>query len=268
MLLQMRQKTGQLSSEEAMPLLSGSAVFFRVLRTGRRICAEASGLVHAKWDHQGEWERFIVQKDEASDGDAITSGDRVHLRTWTGMYLALEDHSIHATMAYYDEPSFEKVDAGSSHTYPQQCAGLRKGSLVLIRGKPCKIVEMSTSKTGKHGHAKAHIVALDIFTGKKYEDLCPTSHNMEVPFSKRTECQLLGADAVSGAVGLLLESGETKHDLNLPTFASTGEPTDEDKKVSQEILDGQERGDDVFVVVLSACGEEKIIAVKRVEQKN
>jgi len=25
---------------------------------------------------------------------------------------------------------------------------------------------MSTSKTGKHGHAKVHMVALDIFTGK------------------------------------------------------------------------------------------------------
>merc|ERR1712187_687536 len=162
----------------------------------------------------------------------------------------------------------ESGDSGASLVYPQQCGELRKGSMVMIKGRPTKVTEISTSKTGKHGHAKAHIVALDIFTGKKYEDLCPTSHNMEVPFSKRTECQLLGADARSGAVGLLLESGETKHDLNLPSFASTGEPTDEDKKVSKDILDGQERGDDVFVVVLSACGDEKIIAVKRIEQKD
>ena len=38
---------------------------------------------------------------------------------------------------------------------------------------------MSTSKTGKHGHAKCHFVALDIFTGKKLEDLQPSSHNSE-----------------------------------------------------------------------------------------
>ena len=33
----------------------------------------------------------------------------------------------------------------------------------MIKGHACKIVDMSTSKTGKHGHAKVHMVALDIF---------------------------------------------------------------------------------------------------------
>merc|ERR1719238_2234924 len=90
-----------------------------------------------------------------------------------------------------DEPTFETADAGSAHTYPLQCGELRKGSHVMIKGHPCKVVEITTSKTGKHGHAKAHIVALDIFTEKKYEDLCPTSHNLDVPFVTRTEYQAL-----------------------------------------------------------------------------
>merc|ERR1711963_111411 len=102
-------------------------------------------------------------------------------------------------------------------------------------------------KTGKHGHAKAHIVALDIFTGKKYEDLCPTSHNLEVPFVKRTEYQLLNADAGSGEVSLLLEDGGTKDDLNLPAFLTTGEPTEEDVKVQKEILDAFEAGKTTIV---------------------
>merc|ERR1711881_745335 len=100
--------------------------------------------------------------------------------------------------------------------------------------------EISTSKTGKHGHAKAHIVALDIFTGKKYEDLCPTSHNVEVPFVKRTEFQVLTADGDTGEVSLLQEDGSTKDDLNLPTFVKIGEPTDDDKKVTEEILKMQD----------------------------
>ncbi len=37
----------------------------------------------------------------------------------------------------------------------------------MIKGRPCKIVEMSTSKTGKHGHAKVNMVAIDIFTGEQ-----------------------------------------------------------------------------------------------------
>merc|ERR1711865_388197 len=97
------------------------------------------------------------------------------------------------------------------------------------------VAEVTSSKTGKHGHAKCHIVAIDIFTGKKYEDLCPASHNMEIPFVTRMQYQLLTADESSGEVSLLLESGETKDDLNLPTFVQIGEPTEDDKKLTQDI---------------------------------
>jgi hypothetical protein len=62
------------------------------------------------------------------------------------------------------------------------------------------------------------------------QDLCPTSHNLEVPFVKRTELQLLTADGDTGEVSLLMEDGTTKDDLNLPTFVQIGEPTDDDKK--------------------------------------
>ena len=160
--------------------------------------------------------------------------------------------------------TFETADAGSSHVYPQQAGELRKGSFVMIKGHPCKVAEISMSKTGKHGHAKAHIVALDIFTAKKYEDLCPASHNMSVPYVKKEEYQVLTADRDTGAVSLLIPTtGATKDDLNLPDVGGAGDPTDEDKKLAKEICEACDTGEKtVLAIVQGACGMEKIIGVK------
>lgn len=54
-----------------------------------------------------------------------------------------------------------------------------------MQGKfPCKITGISVSKTGKHGHAKVNWTAVDIFTGKKYEDSQSSSHRVMQPYSK------------------------------------------------------------------------------------
>merc|ERR1712035_198086 len=147
------------------------------------------------------------------------------------------------------EADFESGTSGASETYPMQCSALRKNGYVMIKGRPCKIVEMSTSKTGKHGHAKVHLVALDIFTNKKAEDICPSTHNMNVPNVSRKDYQLVNID--DNFAELMGDDGETKSDLQVP-----------DDDVGKEITEKFDNGESFLCTVLSACGEEKIIGLK------
>jgi len=154
------------------------------------------------------------------------------------------------TMADHDDhDDFNQGESGASSTFPMQCSALRKGGFVMIKNRPCKIVEMSTSKTGKHGHAKVHMVALDIFTGKKLEDICPSTHNMEVPNVKRKDYQLIGLD--DGFLSLMDDNGETRDDLKCP-----------EDQVGEEIKAAIDKEQDILVTCLSACSEECVIATK------
>ncbi|CAH0001268.1 unnamed protein product [Clonostachys byssicola] len=153
--------------------------------------------------------------------------------------------------SHQHDVTFESADAGASLTYPMQCSALRKNGFVVIKNRPCKIVDMSTSKTGKHGHAKVHLVALDIFTGKKYEDLSPSTHNMDVPNVSRREYQLLDISD-DGFLSLMNDDGDTKDDVRMPD----GEVGDKITKLFKT----DEK--DTNVVILTSMGEEAAVEAK------
>jgi len=161
-------------------------------------------------------------------------------------------------MAEVEDHEFESnTGSGASDTFPQQCSALRKNGFVVLKGKACKIVEMSTSKTGKHGHAKVHMVGIDIFSGKKYEDICPSTHNMYVPNVVRKEFEVVDITD-DGYFSLMSEDCDMRDDLKLTELCSHGTT----ESVKELMTQANSTGERVIATVWKALGEEVVKELK------
>jgi len=117
---------------------------------------------------------------------------------------------------------------------------------------------MSTSKTGKHGHAKVHVVGLDIFTGKKYDDICPSTHNVQVPNVVRKELEVIDFSE-DGFFSMMSEDGgETRDDLKLTENCSPNTP----EGVREMLTAVEGSGERVIATVWKAMGEEVVKELK------
>jgi translation initiation factor 5A len=126
--------------------------------------------------------------------------------------------------------------------------------VVCLKGAPCKVMDVSISKTGKHGHAKASIVGVDIFTGKKYQDMAPTSHNLSAPFVSTTKYTVMDVDE-DNFLSLMSETGdETRDDIKLPEGEFLGELGEQIKKML-----GEDKT--INVTVTKAMGTEVVTAL-------
>ncbi|MFC2175062.1 translation initiation factor IF-5A [archaeon] len=85
---------------------------------------------------------------------------------------------------------------------------LKKGKYVLIDDVPCKVVDIQTSKPGKHGAAKARVTAIGVFDGSKKQLLKPMDANCEIPMVDRRKGQFL-ADMGANIQIMDLETYET-----------------------------------------------------------
>jgi len=155
-----------------------------------------------------------------------------------------------------DDHDFESTESGAAKFFPMQCSALRKNGFVNIKGRPCKIVEMSTSKTGKHGHAKVHLVGIDIFTGKKLEDICPSTHNMDVPNVNRKEYVVINFE--DGFFTLMDDEGETREDLKHGPVCSI----DNESEVEKMFKDADSAEHTMLATVWAAMDEEHVKEVK------
>eukprot|EP01039_Chlorochromonas_danica_P006544 gene6544-7218_t len=160
-------------------------------------------------------------------------------------------------MADVNDYDFSGTDAGASHVFNDEAGQVRVGGHIVIKDHPCKVSAVSTSKTGKHGHAKCNFTAIDIFTGKKYEDIVPSTHTVHVPFVVRKEYTLVDI-TTDGFVSLMDEAGEVREDVRLPEYP---------ENFAREIQAAFETGKSHTVTLLSAMGHDQIVAIKEDQEE-
>ena len=68
---------------------------------------------------------------------------------------------------------------------------LQVGRYMLLDDAPCKIMEITMSKPGKHGEAKARIVAIGVFDNAKRSAVFPVKHKVKVPIIEKKNAQVL-----------------------------------------------------------------------------
>ena len=146
---------------------------------------------------------------------------------------------------------FEKEQQNGSHTYPRAAGDCRKGDYILLNGHPARVVDTSTSKTGKHGHAKSKITAIDIFTSAKVEDVLPSSHNVDCPFVTKSEYELVSIND-GDFVTFLDQEANYREDLKLP----------KEDDFLEDLRRDYEKGLNLVINVVSAMGIEQIVGYR------
>jgi len=91
---------------------------------------------------------------------------------------------------------------------------IKPGSFLLIEGVACKVVDIQVGKSGKHGHAKARMVAIGLIDNKKREIVTPAGDSVEVPIIEKKTAQVL---SVTGEVANVMDNASFEtFDLKIP----------------------------------------------------
>jgi translation initiation factor 5A len=109
---------------------------------------------------------------------------------------------------------------GERMTKPIDVGSLRVGGYMIIDNEPCHIVDITKSKPGKHGSAKARIVAIGVFDGQKRQFVKPVDSNTEVPI----------IDKRVGQVFAVNPNGVQVMDLETYEYLDAPFPEEEDLK--------------------------------------
>ncbi|MCP8322645.1 MAG: translation initiation factor IF-5A [Candidatus Methylarchaceae archaeon HK02M2] len=74
---------------------------------------------------------------------------------------------------------------------PVNLGSLKIGSYIIIDDEACRIVSYDKSKPGKHGSAKARVVAMGLFDNAKRSMVAPVSSMVQVPIVEKRSGQVI-----------------------------------------------------------------------------
>ena len=74
---------------------------------------------------------------------------------------------------------------------PVDVGSIRVGGYVIIDDEPCRIASIAKSKPGKHGSAKARVVAIGVFNSAKRTFVKPVDAQIDVPLIEKKPGQII-----------------------------------------------------------------------------
>ncbi len=127
---------------------------------------------------------------------------------------------------------------------PMEVGKLKVGQYIVIDDEPCRIIELEKSKPGKHGSAKARIVAIGLFSGQKKSLLSPVDGRVDIPLIEKKSAQVIsvGEDSVQL--------------MDMETYQTFEAPLSADDELRPKLASGVE------VEYWSAMGKNKVMRVK------
>lgn len=111
---------------------------------------------------------------------------------------------------------------------PVDVGSLKVGGYLIVDGEPCRIVDITKSKPGKHGSAKARIVAVGIFDGVKRSLVKPVDSGAEVPIIEKRSGQVFSVNPSSVQI------------MDLETYEYLDAPYPEEEDLKAKIAPGVE----------------------------
>jgi len=95
---------------------------------------------------------------------------------------------------------------------PTDANSIKRGSYILVDEEPCQVLDLSHSKTGKHGHAKIRMEVIGLFDKKKRSPVMPSTHKVQVPIIDKRNAQVI---TIEGAEMSVMDK-ETFVTLSIP----------------------------------------------------